>query len=208
MQDKEEQEESGGGKLTPAKKWAHPVTSKAGMDALKKIEVLLYLPEVFVFDLDDTLWEGDLDTTTGPPFCLKEDGLIEAKNGDSVCLFKEVMEIFDWLDSCCYKAAIASHTTTPHWAEGVLKSLQTSRGAKYTSVASVLEMHGAQKSVHMKRIAHRCRVNTQDMVFLDNMDYNIQDGRSAGVVSCHTPDGLCWKKMTECLVEFDKSRKA
>merc|ERR1712216_767043 len=104
-----------------------------------------------------------------------------------------------------HRAAVASHTGQPRWAESVLQMLRTARGTSFSAVASIKEMHRAEtvanrsKAVHLSKIAARAGCELHEMVFFDNMQHNICDGESVRVTSCHTPQGLTWAKVAECL---------
>lgn len=175
-------------------------------------EELCFLPDVFVFDLDDTVWRGDIDLTTGPPFSVAEDaqGKVSAKDGDGVTPFPDVAEIFDWLEASGRRAAVASSTGRGDWAEKALQLLKTTRGTPWASIASVKEMHRAEsvanrsKAVHLRRIAERSGCQPEDMLFFDNMPHNIEDGEGIQVTSCYTPGGLTWSSVHAGLVEFDR----
>lgn len=183
---------------------AEAVRSAHGRAAAEKLDTMSSFPAVFVFDLDDTLWDGDIDMTSGPPFRIKA-RKIEAKKGDSVSLFRDVPEIFAWLQARNLRAAVASHTSTPRWAEAALQMLKIDPAAvSFAMVAGIKEMHGASKNVHLRRIASRAGCDLADMVFYDNARFNIVDGEEAGVVSCHTPYGLSWESFVEGLTDFSQ----
>jgi len=178
--------------------------SEPGRQALAQLEALSVLPEVLVFDLDDTLWKGDIDCTSGPPFKI-QGRQVRAKAGDFVELFPVVSEIFTWISAQGLRAAVASHTSTPRWAETALAGLRATGTARsFATIASIKEMHSKKKSFHLRRIAEQARCEPESMVFFDNMHYNIVDGEKAGVTSCLTPVGMTWAKVVECLTEFDR----
>jgi len=187
-----------GGRVAPT------ISSPHGRRAAELLESLCFLPEVFVFDLDDTLWKGDVDCTEGPPFRLNGQRELVARHGTGVTLFEDVPEIFEWLHGTGQRAAIASHTSTPDWADMALTLFKTATGVTYSKIAGVKEMHGASKTVHLTRIAKRAGCERQSMVFFDNMQYNIDDGEAVDVLSSFTPRGLTWDKFLECLIEFDR----
>eukprot|EP00933_Yihiella_yeosuensis_P041238 TRINITY_DN35651_c0_g1_i1.p1 TRINITY_DN35651_c0_g1~~TRINITY_DN35651_c0_g1_i1.p1 ORF type:complete len:292 (-),score=68.34 TRINITY_DN35651_c0_g1_i1:41-838(-) len=207
----------------------HSVQNEVLQDACRVVvddlvKDLCFLPEVFVFDLDDTLWRGDIDLTSGPPFLCKgvpeagKNGTekkpsgfqVWAKNGETLHPFPDVPDIFDWLEAGERRAAIASATGRGDWAEHLLRQLQTSRDTSFSSIASIKEMHRAEtvanrsKAVHLRKIAQKAGCELCQMVFFDNMEHNIKDGESVGVTSCFTPDGLTWSKLRDSLLEFDR----
>ncbi len=62
---------------------------------LSEIDIL---PKAVVFDLDDTLWGGEVDRTGGPPF-VRQDARhsVQCRQRVPVRLFDEVPRIFDHL---------------------------------------------------------------------------------------------------------------
>eukprot|EP00931_Biecheleriopsis_adriatica_P089897 TRINITY_DN63969_c0_g1_i1.p1 TRINITY_DN63969_c0_g1~~TRINITY_DN63969_c0_g1_i1.p1 ORF type:complete len:223 (+),score=44.13 TRINITY_DN63969_c0_g1_i1:67-735(+) len=176
------------------------------------IDSLCFVPKVFVFDLDDTLWEGDVDRSGGPPFVVKEGARqqLTSNAGSGVVLFPDVVGIFGWLEAGDHRAAIASHTGEPRWAEAALKILKTEQGTAFHTIAPVKEMHRAEtvaqrsKAVHLRKIAERSGCDPTEMVFFDNMEHNIADGESIEVTSCFTPDGLTWESIALTLAEYDR----
>ncbi|CAE8585171.1 unnamed protein product, partial [Polarella glacialis] len=187
------------------------VAATSALVAMPELAALCFLPEVLVFDLDDTLWEGDVDMTSGPPFRPEggSDGLVTARDGDSLRMFQHAEEIFSWIEASGLRAAVASHTSQGPWAEVLLATLKTERGTSYSSIAAIKEMHRAEtvanrsKAVHLRKIAQRAGCELHDMVFFDNMSHNVEDGESVHVTSCFTPQGLTWAKFLQCLQDFD-----
>mmetsp|Transcript_4914 Transcript_4914/g.13730 ORF Transcript_4914/g.13730 Transcript_4914/m.13730 type:complete len:246 (+) Transcript_4914:122-859(+) len=194
-------DEAAGGSATPR------ASTRAEVEGL--LEGLCFCPEAFVFDLDDTLWRGDVDLTAGPPFPVDGRAVV-AKDGQGLELFPDVPQIFDWLDAGGRRAAVASSTGRGEWADRLLQLLQTGGGVPFAQVAAVREMHRAEsvanrsKAIHLKRIAERLGCQPHDLLFFDNMAHNIEDGESIGVTSCYTPAGLTWASVASGLVEFDR----
>lgn len=189
-------------------------TSDRGVLAEQELAVLSTLPSIVVFDLDDTLWVGDIDMTTGPPFRTDGRGLpVLAKvggHGDKVVPFPHVPEVFDWLEANSIKAAVSTHSWKPEWAAEVLDILETSGGTKFSDllVAPIgKEVQKKSKDVHLKALAAASGCACEDMVFFDDKDHNVKDGRKAGVVSCTvTSEGLTWDKFVQCLRDFEQKR--
>lgn len=176
------------------------------------VKGLCFVPQAFVFDLDDTLWEGDVDRCGGPPFTV-EDGetrRLHSKAGSGLALFPDVVDIFNWLEASELRGAIASHTGEAPWAESALQALKTAGGKTFSAVAPVKQMFRADavaqrsKAVHLQRIADKLGCDPREMVFFDNMEHNVLDGESIDVTSVFTPDGLNWSSMATSLVEFDR----
>merc|ERR1712232_799071 len=67
-----------------------------------------HLPNVLVFDLDDTVWRGDLDRTAGPPIVLGDEQKLVTADGTFVTPFADVPDIFSWIEERGHVAALAS----------------------------------------------------------------------------------------------------
>merc|ERR1712151_953970 len=76
--------------------------SERGLKAEEQLGSLSVLPSVVVFDIDDTLWCGDVDLTTGPPWKQEGRGLpvfaAKSGHGDKLIPFPDVPEVMDWLE--------------------------------------------------------------------------------------------------------------
>merc|ERR1712046_357893 len=91
--------------------------------------------------------------------------------------------------------------------------LKTRRGTSFASIVGPVEISGftvktASKCAHLRKIAQRFGCDPQRMVFFDNSAYNVRDGESIYVTSCHTPEGLTWEKVVECLTDFSERETA
>jgi magnesium-dependent phosphatase-1 len=180
-------------------------TSERGQRAEQELSELSELPNLVVFDLDDTLWIGDIDMTSGPPFSTDGPALpVLAKkggHGDKVVPLPDVPEIFDWLEIQGIKFAVSTHSYKPKWAEEVLNLLETTCGTKYADLLAlpIGEVQKKTKDVHLKAISAAAGCACADMVFFDDKDHNVHDGKKVGVTSVTTKDGLNWDKFVECL---------
>jgi magnesium-dependent phosphatase 1 len=189
-------------------------TSQHGQHAEQELSSLSILPTLVVFDLDDTLWIGDIDMTSGPPFRTDGRGLpVLAKNGghgDKIVPCADVPEIMDWLEAQGIKVAISTHTFKPNWAEEVLGLLETASGTKYSDLLVCPVGSDVQrkcKDVHMQAISTTTGIACDDMVFFDDKDHNVKDVQRVGVVGrMVTSDGLTWDKFLECLRSFEEKK--
>lgn len=170
------------------------------------------LPEVIVFDLDDTLWVGEVDCTGGPPFRKVRGSrhTIHCKNGSPVTLFGSVPSIFDALVDNGIRVAYASRTWTPRWAEQALESFECGTGELSNMwSASVAQGWGdCSKTKHMNEIAISLSLKLDSMVFFDNEMRNIRDINPLGSVCGYCPDGLTDKVFIATLEKYsDTYRK-
>jgi magnesium-dependent phosphatase 1 len=184
-------------------------TSEQGLQAEQELALLDVLPSVIVFDLDDTVWVGDVDMTSGPPF--KTDGrglpILAQKggHGDKLVPFPDVPEVFDWIEQKGLKVVVSTHTYKPEWANEVLSLLETTQGTLYSDLLTIplgKEVQKKTKDVHLKALAASLGCACSDMVFFDDKEGNVKDGTRVGVTSCITADGLSWANFVECLTRF------
>merc|ERR1712194_373155 len=163
------------------------------------------LPSVVVFDIDDTLWCGDVDLTTGPPWKQEGRGLpvfaAKSGHGDKLIPFPDVPEVMDWLEIQGIKVAVCTHTSRPSWATGVFDVLTTTAGTSYTDVFAVpidLKVKTKDKDVHLRELATKLECPCDDMIFFDDKEHNVRCGRKAGCTSVCTPPGLSWDLFVQC----------
>ncbi|KAH0476843.1 MAG: hypothetical protein KVP17_003046 [Porospora cf. gigantea B] len=187
------------------------------------------LPELFVFDLDDTLWAGDVDIYFKPPFSLdlkrKQQvnelplypRLKDSRQSPFEC-FPDSLSILHWIVEQGVDVAFASRTTTPKDAQQALTQLFVPRkGAsqqpdedlldprvdnRYSDLAS-LSVHSAwgdvDKKRHLKEIADATGVEFKNMLFFDNEKRNITTAKRLGVPCCWCRDGLSWAVFKEAI---------
>lgn len=189
------------------------VTSQRGQIAEQELATLSVLPTLVVLDLDDTVWCGDVDMTSGPPFTTDGRGLPvlaqKGGHGDKVVPFDHVAEIFDWLEANGIKVVVSTHSYKPQWADEIFGLLETVNGTKYRDLLAIpigTEIQRKGKDVHLKQLATATGFSTADMVFFDDKAHNVSDGKKAGVTSCTTAEGLNWDKFVECLRSFEQKK--
>jgi len=173
--------------------------ARVGLSALK---CLPRLPDVVVFDIDNTLWNVRAHETRGPPFRLQNTSQVSANGGDLITLFPDVPAIFNALESLGITVAVASHTPTPSWVEEILKLFQTDKGTSYHSLVVMKEMHEGAKSNHLRDIASKKMTGLERMVFFDDLRANLDQFHSTPLTCCHTPCGLSWANFMECLIRY------
>lgn len=189
------------------------VLSERALLAEEQLKSLSVLPSVFVFDIDDTIWVGDIDMTSGPPFRQEGRGLpvIARKggHGDKVVPFLDVPEVFDWLEAQGIKVAVCTHSSRPSWANGVFEVLETAAGTKYADLLAVPidpKVRTKDKNVHLLELATALACPSGDMVFFDDKDHNVKCGTKAGCTSVCTPQGLTWDLFVQCCAEFEQKK--
>lgn len=213
-----------------------------------KLAQLRVLPKCVVFDLDDTLWIGDVDCTYGPPFSAHAStstATAGAKSNKSLStpgiqgtdvvydrsgtrghpalrLFPEVFAILNWIESKHpdMVMAVASRTTEPAWAAKALSVLTTAQGTPLSTLVRCSECRNVNKQNHLLAISKKLQIHLKDMVFYDNLYYNISDveglpivepgqktpKRNRKVVSVYTPRGLNWENFVEGLLRYQDTQ--
>lgn len=128
--------------------------------------------QVFVFDLDFTIWNaGDtFCSETNPPYKWDGDKLVD-QSGHWIRLYPETMEVFQMLKSKGIFIAAASRTLEPEWA---IQLLQLFDIDKYFDIK---EIYPGSKTVHLKRIQEQIGCPFNQMVFFDDEERNIEDAK-------------------------------
>jgi magnesium-dependent phosphatase 1 len=172
---------------------------------MTKYDIPAKLPKCIVFDLDDTLWRLEVDSSWGPPF--QYDGqkkVVIDKRGYPVPLFKDVLEIFALIHSFPQvKIAIASRTTTPDWAAQVLKLYSIPELGTLYNLCSAFEMYDESKTKHFRRIQRQTGIAFEDMLFFDDNPMNLcVEPLGVEVVMLDYEDGLTMDVFLEGLRRF------
>ena len=118
-------------------------------------------PAVVVFDLDDTLWIGDVADHV-PPFRPMGDGAFSSSGGGVISLHPEAVAVVSRLVDARVPVAIASRTHSPKAAEELLKAvklacaLPTAKKTLWDAIESPgcfqAFFGGVAKEDHFKRI--------------------------------------------------------
>ncbi len=144
--------------------------------------------QLFVFDLDFTLWDaGGLwcDCTT-PPFIKHNNDILDAK-GNKIVLYNNVEKLLESIKSSGKKLGIASRTSAPHIANELLELFNLRRYFDF------IEIFPAEKTKHFQNIKDKSGIRFDDMVFFDDEYRNIIDVLQLGV-QCELVDGgIDWK---------------
>mgnify|MGYP006299586293 CR=1 FL=1 len=141
--------------------------------------------KLVVFDLDFTLWDcgGTYCDCTFPPYSWKKSSVTDS-DGAVIRLYDDVYEILEMLDADGVMMAIASRTTTPHWARELLDLLGI---APFFSFS---EIYPDSKLTHFSRLHQQSGVPFQQMLFFDDEYRNIDEVGELGVNVVHVKNGL------------------
>ncbi len=150
------------------------------------------VPGLVVFDLDDTLWIGDVDCTHGPPFSSKSTHqIITCRKRTPLPLHSDVPAILAHLVTLEIPIAIASRTTRPNWARQVLDLVTVGQSSRPLSALSVHSAWGdCSKISHFNEIHLHTNIPYSEMLFFDNELRNISDVLTLGVHCVYCPDGI------------------
>jgi magnesium-dependent phosphatase 1 len=169
------------------------------------------LPGVVVFDLDDTLWEGEVDCSGGPPFKLSAGSrdVVLCCHNSRVQLFEDVIDIFDLLIHLNVPIAYASRTWQPSWAKKALEQFKCGTdGASDMWQISVSAGWGdCSKVSHIRKISADLNLPIDSMVFFDNELRNIRDISPLGATCGYCPDGLTMEIFQNKMLEYSNNTR-
>ena len=138
-----------------------------------------------VFDLDFTLWDcgGTWCDCTSPPY-YKQNGMIRDSGGKKITLYSDVHSILNKLKLLQVPMAIASRTTTPDWADELMRLFDIKKYFDY------FEIYPASKLNHFKSLQHKTNIPFGDMVFFDDEERNIKEVGRLGVDAIFVGNGM------------------
>jgi len=171
------------------------------------------VPKAVVFDLDETLWDREVDCSGGPPFSLSKDSRkkIFCVRKTPIHLYDDVPEIFDALaDDGRIRVGYASRTWEPEWAKAALREVPcgTDGVVNMWSIASGSGWGDHSKVSHLKTVSSQMKISLDSILFYDNEMRNIRDVKPMGVHCCYCPNGLDAKGFIDSLREYsDKVRR-
>ena len=150
--------------------------------------------EVFVFDLDFTLWDagGGWCDTTNPPYFWKNGKLYDQSN-DWIRLYPDVISILQRLKEKDKKIVAASRTFEPAWANDLIQLFDID---KYFDLK---EIYPSSKIQHFKRIQKHFNVSFHKMVFFDDEYRNIDEVGRLGVEAVFVKNGINLKMVNAYL---------
>ena len=141
--------------------------------------------DVFVFDLDFTLWDagGGWCDTTNPPYAW-EDGKLLDSSGDWIRLYDDVTNILEELKTRDKIVVTASRTYRPDWAQDLLHLFDID---KYFDLK---EIYPSSKIQHFNKIHKHFRIPYSEMVFFDDEYRNIEEVSQLGVQAVFVKNGI------------------
>lgn len=164
------------------------------------------LPSLVVFDLDDTLWRGDIDCTYGPPYTFHQDK-VQDKRRHSFALCNDVIKIMHSLFTAKVKIAYASRTWSPEWATRALETIHIdSNGNSLLSICSSRAWGDISKDNHLRKIRSELEIPYHEMLFFDNEERNVPPVAKLGVHAHHCPSGMNWEIFIQALFHFQSKK--
>lgn len=141
--------------------------------------------DLFVFDLDFTLWNaGDEWCDCNQPPYHKKNGYIYDSKGACIYLYPDVIKMLEALHNEGKKLAIASRTSAPSNAIQLLTLFDILSKFHYK------EIFPGSKIQHMVNISRDSRIAYENIIFFDDEMRNIYDVSSIGIESVYIEDGI------------------
>lgn len=154
--------------------------------------------EVFVFDLDFTLWnagDGWCDTTNPPYFW--ENGKLYDQSYNWIRLYPDVRKILNILREKGKIIAVASRTFEPGWARDLIRLFNIDH------YFDLKEIYPTGKIQHFRNIQKHFGLPYNKMVFFDDEYRNIEDVSSLGVESVWVRNGVTFGLVGKYLQESE-----
>ena len=176
-------------------------------------------PDIFVFDLDYTLWPFDCEKDMIGPFYSNSDGVYDYRVYDSrhqlVNTYRDVPDIMAVLYDANIPVAFLSRNPSHASLEQLLKTIpmQTMKGPmslwyampdrKYFQAYSTM---GAKrgKNLHFATLSKLTNVPFENMLFFDDLPENIHYARKQGTTSIelNLQCGLTWTSFFDGLTQW------
>ncbi|TGZ68186.1 hypothetical protein CRM22_004395 [Opisthorchis felineus] len=173
-------------------------------------------PKMIIFDLDCTLWPFDCDYYLGHRFRLKflsfiieysfssptfsGSSVVDSNNdvvevcADSESILQSIKKENGVLLAC------ASRTPTPE----IARQLVHLRG--WHLLFDFMEIYPSSKVKHFNALAKNTGVHFNEMIFFDDLDWNIQDAKQLGLHAHHVRNGITTGLVRRALEEYQKWR--
>jgi magnesium-dependent phosphatase 1 len=131
------------------------------------------VPQLFVFDVDYTLWAAHVDSSHGGPFRRDADDLDVAYDcgGSRIRLFPEVRAILEGLSRAEARIASASRTSTPDDSLDLQTTLDIK---KYFESKKLMQIFPGSKTTHFRNLREESGVEYDQMVFFDDEPRNVR----------------------------------
>ena len=159
------------------------------------------LPELVVFDLDETLWPFWCISWVKKPITKhKETGMLTDSIGQHVTLYEGAHDLVHKLYNHGLTLGIASRTTVGPFAKEVLDALNIGNLFTYDVMKNVGKKH------HFAVLSKESAVNFNDMLFFDNDMGNIYDVSQLGVTSIYVENGLTAQNVIDGIKRFQEKK--
>ncbi len=144
--------------------------------------------EVFVFDLDFTIWNaGDTwCSETNPPY-VWEDGKLHDQEKRWIRLYPEAIDVLKTLRQQKKIIAAASRTYQPEWAKQLLDIFDINK------FFDIKEIYPGSKISHIKNIQAQVGSPYNQIVFFDDEQRNITETMTLGITSVKIDNGISLK---------------
>lgn len=176
------------------------------------------IPDLVVFDLDETVWTPEMWETRGgfvrmPPGSTRvvdRDGTRLRLHPGAELAISEMRctDVARWSDT---QIAYASRTDHPERAREALRLVRacaSPRGSDVTleDAAEHAEIYPVRSKVEQfERLRDKTGVPYDRMLFFDNEERNVRDVRALGVRCAHCPGGMTERHWRDALADFAKS---
>ena len=165
-------------------------------------------PKIVVFDVDNTLWAGDVDMDIELPL-KSAAGKVTDNRNRGIDLFPDVRAIFKRLSSAGCTLAFASRTTDAETCEAFLKAQglwEYIEGRRYLFQA--YPSCGSAKTRHFCEIFSGTGLGPPDALFFDDLRENIVAAHAQGLCSIVVlREGLTMGLLDKGLAEWRSTAK-
>ncbi|GAA31382.2 magnesium-dependent phosphatase 1 [Clonorchis sinensis] len=157
-------------------------------------------PKMIIFDLDCTLWPFDCDYYLGHRFRRNGSTVVDSNNdvvevcADSESILQSIKRENGVLLAC------ASRTPTPE----IARQLVQLRG--WHLLFDFMEIYPSSKVKHFNALSKKTGVHFNEMIFFDDLDWNIQDAKQLGLHAHHVRNGITNGLVRRALEEYQKWR--
>ncbi|KAF7492754.1 Magnesium-dependent phosphatase 1 [Sarcoptes scabiei] len=163
----------------------------------KKIQGL----EIFIFDLDYTLWPFWVDTHVSPPF-RKSNGKVYDAFNRVIESYPESTEIMRRLKSLGYRIGVASRTSCIEEANDLIRLFD------WDCLIDFKQIYPGRKTSHIGKIKEESGYELNEMIFYDDENRNIVDLERINVCSILVPDGINFGILQKGIDKFLKKNQA
>ncbi|VUZ43555.1 unnamed protein product [Hymenolepis diminuta] len=146
-------------------------------------ENLARKPKLIVFDLDLTLWPFDCIDYTYSNLTIRNGKVYDSFNylvepfPEAEAVLKRIKEEPD------VKIAVASSTAAPRMGREFIELFGWDKYFDY------VEIYPTEKTRHFRKLKQDSKISYKDMLFFDDLGFNIHDVSTLGVHCVHVDDG-------------------